>query len=264
MFVIQIPFLDLKQTYTSNQCLRWIKVSDDKFIILNGKEYTLVQQTKDRFCLICSEENFYKIWFDYFDLGYDYHNANYQISKMLGSKAYQSNGVRIIKPNMLESFISSYLCSVYNADDAKEMLESICTIAGERKKNSLSGIRFSWYTFPTIDSIIDNECYFDDENIVRICNDIKEGWFDYLNEYSYEEIKELLLNFDWCNKEMAEDICLRVCNMKQAFPIDRKDISFFKRCGINQKQINSFYQYRGLLSKYSKFFVKKYLHKKVK
>ena len=114
MFIIQIPYLSLDQTFKSGQHLRWIKISDDKFIIINGSKIVKVSQNRDRFCFDCTEAEFYDTWYDYFDVGTDYLLYNYRINKIDEDFVKQSSnrgrGIRIIKQNISTNSIPKGRC----------------------------------------------------------------------------------------------------------------------------------------------------------
>ena len=81
MFVISIPYFDIDQTYMlyGNQ-LNWLKVSPKNYIVVCGDKVVGVSQqgpgdmdnTRDRLMFHCSEEDFFDVWFDYFDFRTDY------------------------------------------------------------------------------------------------------------------------------------------------------------------------------------------------
>ena len=125
MFIIQIPYLSLDQTFKSGQHLRWIKINDDKFIIINGSKIVKVSQNRDRFCFDCTEAEFYDTWYDYFDIGTDYLLYNYRINKIDEDFVKQSSnrgrGIRIIKQNIFEVAVASVIDYLF--DGAAERVD---------------------------------------------------------------------------------------------------------------------------------------------
>ena len=107
MFVIDVPFCNLDHIYNSGQAPRWIKLRDSKYIIpFKDKALKIEQQqdrsdlTKCRLIISCSEEDFYNIWYEYFDLRTDYFDLNFKV-KRLGGKfkviANRGSGIHILK-----------------------------------------------------------------------------------------------------------------------------------------------------------------------
>ena len=78
MFIIEVPFMNLDQIYNSGQCFRWIKLRDGKYAIPYGDKVLKIEQQKQRFIMSCTDEEFYNIWYEYFDMGTDYMNVNYK------------------------------------------------------------------------------------------------------------------------------------------------------------------------------------------
>lgn len=161
MFIIQIPYLDLNQTFKSGQHLRWKVVGENKFVIMNGSKIVKVSQNRDRFCFDCTEEDFYNIWYEYFDVGTDYLLYNYKIHSIDNDFIIESSnrgkGIRIIKQNIFEVTIASILDYFYNGDTklTDDAIHLLCTICGKKRKNTIreSG-QFIWYEFPTPEQIL--------------------------------------------------------------------------------------------------------------
>lgn len=161
MFIIQIPYLSLDQTFKSGQHLRWIKINDDKFIIINGSKIVKVSQNRDRFCFDCTEAEFYDTWYDYFDVGTDYLLYNYRINKIDEDFVKQSSnrgrGIRIIKQNIFEVTVASILDYLFDGDAGlvDVTIDIICNICGKKHKNSIREAgKITWYEFPSVEQIL--------------------------------------------------------------------------------------------------------------
>lgn len=162
MFIIQIPYLDLNQTFKSGQHLRWKIVGENKFVIMNGSKIVKVSQNKDRFCFDCTEEDFYNIWYDYFDVGTDYLSYNYKIHSIdddgyITQSSNRGRGIRIIKQNIFEVTIASIFDYFYNGDVrlTDNAIYLLCTICGKKRKNTIREAgQLIWYEFPTPEQIL--------------------------------------------------------------------------------------------------------------
>ena len=161
MFIIQIPYLSLDQTFKSGQHLRWIKINDDKFIIINGSKIVKVSQNRDRFCFDCTEAEFYDTWYDYFDIGTDYLLYNYRINKIDEDFVKQSSnrgrGIRIIKQNIFEVTVASILDYLFDGDASlvDTTIDTLCNMCGKKYKNSIREVgKIVWYEFPSVEQVL--------------------------------------------------------------------------------------------------------------
>ena len=161
MFIIQIPYLSLDQTFKSGQHLRWIKINDDKFIIINGSKIVKVSQNRDRFCFDCTEAEFYDTWYDYFDIGTDYLLYNYRINNVDEDFVIESSnrgkGIRIIKQNIFEVTVASILDYLFdgNASLVDTTVDILCNICGKRHKNSIRDAgKIIWNEFPSVEQVL--------------------------------------------------------------------------------------------------------------
>lgn len=235
MFIIEVPFMNLDQIYNSGQCFRWIKLRDGKYAIPHGDKVLKVEQQKQRFIMSCTDEELYNIWYEYFDMGTDYMNVNYKtrgISEEFRVMANRGSGIRILKQDLFEIIVSFMLATATNIPNTKRMIEQIAQKCGVPHKQSLRECgQLKWYEFPNEIQILEKQNKLADdfglkrkENVLKLCQDIVDGWFDfrYLNaeEYSYEDIKGYLMEFDGIGPKVADCICLYGLHMMNVFPID--------------------------------------------
>lgn len=160
MFVIEIPYMNLNQIYNSGQVPRWIKLSDDKFIVIHKDKALKIEQKKDRFVMNCSEEEFFKIWFDYFDLSTDYMEINNQV-KRLGNKfkiiSNRGKGIHVVRQDDFESYIYSKIADKVGYELAKKAISHIAKVCGIKHVQSMREAgRVTWYEFPTPEMILKN------------------------------------------------------------------------------------------------------------
>lgn len=200
MFIIQIPYLSLDQTFKSGQHLRWIKINDDKFIIINGSKIVKVSQNRDRFCFDCTEAEFYDTWYDYFDIGTDYLLYNYRINNVDEDFVIESSnrgkGIRIIKQNIFEVTIASILDYFYNGDASlvDRAIHLLCKVCGKKRKNTIREAgQLIWYEFPTPEKILyqANTLFrmsmLSTQNMSKLMDICK-----YISEYGYKKLPSYL------------------------------------------------------------------------
>lgn len=161
MFIIQIPYLSLDQTFKSGQHLRWIKINDDKFIVINGSKIVKVSQNRDRFCFDCTEAEFYDTWYDYFDIGTDYLLYNYRINSVdedfVKESSNRGRGIRIIKQNIFEVTIASVIDCLFDgaAERVDCAINNICFYCGKKHSNSIRDAgKIIWNEFPSVEQVL--------------------------------------------------------------------------------------------------------------
>lgn len=159
MFVIEIPYMNLEQIYNSKQVPRWIRLNESKYIVIHKDKALKIEQKKDRFTLNCSEEEFFKIWFEYFDLATDYMEANNQV-KRIGKKfkivANRGQGIHIVNQDTFESYVYSNIVLKVGFEKAKKAINHIANTCGIKHVQSMREVgKITWYEFPTPEMIIE-------------------------------------------------------------------------------------------------------------
>lgn len=181
----------------------------------------------------CTDEQFYEIWYNYFDMGTDYLAINYSVRRIdeyMKICANRGSGVRILRQDLFEMIITFALATATNIPRIKAMVESISQVCGiEHKQSMREAGRITWYEFPSPEAILENQDKLDKcklgyrkEIIIGLCQDIVDGWLDLyeLNQMSYEDAKEYLMQFNGIGPKVADCICLYGLHHTQAFPID--------------------------------------------
>lgn len=233
MFVIEAPFLNLDQIYDSGQVFTWIKLRDGKYVIPFKGQAMKIEQVKERLIMSCSEEQFFEIWFNYFDMITDYSEINYRsrnVSPHLKVCAVRGSGVRILRQDLFEMIITFALATATNIPRIRSMVNSICKVCGHKHEQSMREAgRVTWYEFPTPKDILDHAKDLDEcklgyrkDTILSLCKDILSGDLDltHLEDLSYEDAKEYLMQFTGIGPKVADCICLYGLHHLQAFPVD--------------------------------------------
>ena len=242
MFVIEVPYINLDQIYESGQVFSWIKLRDSKYVIPFGNQALKIEQQKERLIMSCTDEQFYNMWFYYFDMNTDYLAINYSVKRIdeyMKICANRGSGVRILRQDLFEMIITFALATATNIPRIKAMVESISKVCGiEHKQSMREAGRITWYEFPTPQSILENQDKLDQcklgyrkDIIIGLCQDIVDGWLDLyeLSQMSYEDAKEYLMQFNGIGPKVADCICLYGLHHTQAFPIDTHIEQILKR-----------------------------------
>lgn len=225
--------MNLDQIYESGQCFRWIKFRDGKYAIPYGPVCLKIEQQKDRFIMNCTDEDFYNVWYDYFDMGTDYMNLNYRLRSIdedFKPKAVRASGVRILKQDLFEIIVSFMLATATNIPNIKRMIEQIVIKCGKYHKQAMRECgQVKWYEFPTYEMILEKQNKLDNsfglkrkENILKFCKmlDSKEIELEDLQYMDYKTVKDILMSVEGIGPKVADCICLYGLHMLEAFPED--------------------------------------------
>ena len=159
MFVIEVPYFNLDQIYNSYIAPRWIKLSDSKYIVIHEDKAIKVEQTKERFIIGCSEDDFFNIWFDYFDLRVDYSEVNRNIKQFhrkFRALSNRGNGIHLINQNEFETFVYTRLAQNLGFNKAREIMGRIANDYGKQRKNTFgSGNNITWHEWPSPEMLLD-------------------------------------------------------------------------------------------------------------
>lgn len=170
MFVIEVPYFNLDNIYNSGQAPRWIVLNQSpeksKYVIPYKDKVLKIEQQRNRFdwtkyrlIMSCSEEDFYDVWFDYFDLGTDYLYENAKI-RNLGGKfkvpANRGRGIHVLKQDPFEAYVFSKLIINVGFEKASELMNIIAQTYGvEHIQSMREAGKITWYEWPTPESMLE-------------------------------------------------------------------------------------------------------------
>lgn len=233
MYVMEVPFINLDQIYASGQVFRWIRYRDGKYVIPHRNKALKIEQQKDRLIMSCNEEDFYNVWWEYFDLQTDYFWLNHQAKAQGGQikiSAVRGSGIHILKQDLFEMIVTFMLATATNIPNVKRMLHLIETACGTIHKQTMRECgQVTWYEFPTPKQLLRGAKRLEDsfglkrkENVLQLCQDICDGWLDLdvLRQVDYSYAKEWLMEFDGIGSKVADCICLYGLHHMEAFPVD--------------------------------------------
>ncbi len=231
MFIMNIPYFNLDQIYKSGQVFTWDRIDDGKYIVIFKDKAIKVEQRRDIISFSCSEEDFYGVWYDYFDLGTAYDSLHFKyrgLGEHFKISCNRCSGLHIIKQNLFEIIIGCCLETATSIERTRQMMRSISEKCGKRHKQSMRG-EVIWYEFPTPEQILKKQSQLTTADvgykidiITGICQDIVDGWLDLdlLRTMEFDEAVEYLTEFKGIGPKVAQSICLFGLHQLQAFPID--------------------------------------------
>nr|DAV91445.1 MAG TPA: 8-oxoguanine DNA glycosylase [Caudoviricetes sp.] len=164
MIAITVPGFSLDYTFNAQQSFMWRKVftyDGHCYIVVNKQNACRISQVKDRILISGSEEDFFDVWFKYFDLDVDYTTLD-RACRSLGyivSKASRlAYGVHMLNIDPVESMLTQLLWWKCDSYRAKNELKLLCSVAGTRKSYHYNGIGAVDIAFvPTLGQLKANE-----------------------------------------------------------------------------------------------------------
>lgn len=164
MVAITVPGFSLDYTFDAKQSLMWQKAfsfDGHCYIVVNGQNVCRISQVKDRILISGSEEDFFNVWFKYFDLDVDYttlDRACRSLSYIVSKVSRLAYGVHMLNIDPVESMLTQLLWWKCDSYRAKNELKLLCNVAGTRKSYRYNGVGTVDIAFmPTLDQLKANE-----------------------------------------------------------------------------------------------------------
>lgn len=205
MFVIEVPYFNLDHIYNSGQVPRWIKLKDSKYVVMHKDKVLKIEQQRDRFdfnkyrlIMSCTEEDFYNIWFDYFDLRTDYLDLNAKVKKLGGKfkvPANRGSGIHILNQDPFEVYVFTKMIANVGYIRAFMAMNHIAEACGIKHVQSMREAgRITWYEFPTPEMILEKFDNLKEMGIIknwlkRLCKAIVDD--NYAFSHNGNELYEL-------------------------------------------------------------------------
>jgi len=219
---------DPKHIFECGQAFRW-KVEDDNSYttIAYGKVLNVKRENNDIIMNNTNLDDFYNIWYNYFDLGRDYDEIKEELSKdpILKEAIRFGEGIRILNQEPFETIISFIISANNQIPRIKKSIELISRNYGEKIEGT------EYYSFPKAEKLAEAKpedlkeiCRvgFRAERIVETSKIIASGGLDInkIYELPKEEGKELLLKLPGVGNKVSECILLFAFKKSDAFPVD--------------------------------------------
>lgn len=219
---------DPKHIFECGQAFRW-KVEDDNSYttIAYGKVLNVKRENNDIIMNNTDLDDFYNIWYNYFDLGRDYDEIKEELSKdpILKEAIRFGEGIRILNQEPFETIISFIISANNQIPRIKKSIELISRNYGEKIEGT------EYYSFPKAEKLAEAKpedlkeiCRvgFRAERIVETSKIIASGGLDINKIYGLpkEEGKELLLKLPGVGNKVSECILLFAFKKSDAFPVD--------------------------------------------
>lgn len=276
-----ITDFSLKETLECGQCFRWDEEEDGSF---TGIAYDRVINVKlDGEVLTIDNTNlndFYDIWFDYFDLGRDYGKIKRILSKdpILKEAIKCGEGIRILRQDTWETLVSFIISQNNRIPQIKKVIENLSRTFGDpiEYKGRV------YYTFPKvqdfvmsdIETIANSKCGFRAKYIMDAASKVFSGEIDLfkLVEYDTTDIRDILMNINGVGPKVADCVILYSIGKYDTFPTDVwikriVEYLYLKREGkpleIQLFAIDKFGELSGFAQQYLFYYAREHVSKEI-
>ena len=219
----------LSHIFDCGQCFRFNKTGDNTYTgIAKGKALTISQIEDEIIFYDTSEQDFYNIWYDYFDFETDYTKIKKELScdKVMKNAIKYGDGIRILKQDLWETVISFIISASNNIPRIKGIIERLCENFGNKiyYRDNL------YYTFPTIErlssltlkdiSVI--RAGFRDKYILDAAEKFDNATISdkILHDLSTDDAKKTLMQISGVGNKVADCILLFGLSRADSFPVD--------------------------------------------
>ncbi|HEX5458190.1 MAG TPA: DNA glycosylase [Candidatus Nitrosotalea sp.] len=217
----KIPAIDIENTINSGQVFLWNKIGE-QWVGIDGQDILILSQSPfdarssgniDNF--LRTDDNLEKIL------------LNIAKDKIVQRAVKQSPGLRLIRQDPFQCYISFICSSNSSIQNIKSMLENLCKKFGS--KQEFEGYTLS--TFPkadiladaTMKDLIDCKLGFRAKYVKEAAQAVKSGKidFEWLKKTDYRTALESLKEILGIGNKVADCIALFALDKMEAFPIDR-------------------------------------------
>lgn len=231
MIKISSEYLDMRKIADSGQVFRFNKTDDGSYDLIANNKHLRIQKLIDNkdintYELDCSEEDYNKIWKDYFDMDTDYRIYTDDLDEndvYLQKACEYSKGIRILRQDKWEMLVSFIISQRKSIPAIKSSIEKMAVNLGEEIDDRI-------YAFPKPQEILSA-----DDTVLESCGlgyrlpyiraaarDVIENGVDLYDSdnLSDEELLEKLKEFKGVGVKVANCVLLFGYHRIGAFPID--------------------------------------------
>ena len=228
IIVKNITSLDLGETLDCGQSFRWKDNGDGSFTgVAYEKLVTVSIQNGDLHIENTTEQDFEKIWRNYFDLDLDYDSIRESIGKIhpvLKEASSYAPGIRILQQEPWEALCTFIISQNNNIKRIKGIVDRLCTTFGNKIGDT------DFYTFPkpeilaelTPDDLAPLRAGFRNKYIIDASRKVASGEVDLekCKNVPYDEARAELCKIKGVGNKVADCTLLFGMHRIEAFPID--------------------------------------------
>ena len=257
--------------FECGQCFNFNIEEDGSYTAVHlGRIINVLQKEDHVLIRNVSLDEFYEIFYDYFDLGTDYSEIKKDLSEneILKTASDYGYGIRILNQEMFETVISF----IISANNGITRIKNSIKIISERYGNYIGEyMGRKYYAFPRpevlakVDPLELREFArvgFRDVRIVEASKMVADGYldFDIDQTLSTEDLKEKLMEMPGIGPKVADCILLFTYHRRETFPVDvwikRVMETLFIGHEVPKKQVDDYArEYFGKLAGYAQQYL---------
>lgn len=204
--------------------------SEERYSLIAFGTYLDIRQCGEEVTLSCSQEDFDRIWKNYFDLEEDYGRIIASIDPSdtyLLKAADFGSGIRILRQELWEMIISFIISQQNNIKRIRRCIDLLCRSFGERK-TSEEGVVY--YAFPTVQALAQADIQelaacnlgYRSKYVKQTAESIwqKKVDLERIAAMNYAGAMTELQRLCGVGRKVADCVCLFALHMTDAFPVD--------------------------------------------
>jgi len=218
----KIHAVDIENTINSGQIFLWNKIKDQwvgidgqDILILNQSPFSAKSLSNNTDNFLRSSDNLQKIL------------LNISKDRIVRNAVKQSPGLRLIRQDPFQCYISFICSSNSSIQNIKSMLENLCKKFGTRRE--FNGYELSTFPKPEVlanasmKDLVDCKLGFRAKYVKEAAQAVNSGKidFEWLKKTDYQTSVESLKKIRGIGNKVADCIALFSLDKMEAFPIDR-------------------------------------------
>ncbi|WP_251862001.1 DNA-3-methyladenine glycosylase [Clostridium sp. Marseille-Q2269] len=254
---------ELDHIFECGQCFRWYKEENGSYIgVVHGKVIEIEKVNNDVVLYNATEEDFKKIWVEYFDLYRDYGEVKNILSKddILAESVKFGHGIRLLKQDPFEIIVSF----IISANNRIPMIKKAIRNISERWGGAIEYKGKVYYSFPKVEELknatedelrscgVGFRAKYIKDTVNKIYQNSIQECKEYNKEYDMLWIKnqeddichKMLQNYSGIGAKVADCVMLFSMGKYSAFPVDvwvkRAMQYFYLAPDVSLKKIRDF------------------------
>ena len=263
--ILKVNNFSIKQIAESGQCFRMNEISKDKYSLIAFDRYIELRQiNRSTIDITCNEDEYKKIWYNYFHMGYDYERIYNKLldgeDPFLKEAASYGWGIRILAQDPFEILISFIISQNKNIPAIKSSLEAICKMFGKCKRQG----SICYYTFPTpqalseasLEQLRQAKLGYRDKYVLNAAKTIAKGEVDLeaLKKMDHTKALEILNSFYGVGEKVANCISLFGLHHLDRVPVDVWIGRVLEEVYDNKFTWDPYKEYAGIIQQYMFYY----------